>query len=745
MSRELRARALAGRLLLVAAALAPAGLRAQTPSDSIEVASVAFVGAESFTDLQLQSAILTAATSCGAVAPICWFGIGINRQFFDEITAERDVLRLRLFYAQRGYRSARVTLETQEHEDGVRVTFHIEEGDPVVTADLTVRNAEGVPPEVIRNLPLRQGEPFDLLLLEASRDTLRLRMQNRGYAQAEVLTGYDIPSDSLAAHVYLDLFPGPHSRFGDITVVGAEQVTPATVRKMLTFETGDVYSREELLRSQRNLFAQELFRHVEIRTAPQPDAPDSIVAVEVRLNEGNVHRVRAGLGVSSAEYLLAEGRWISRSFMGGARRLELRAQLSNILAGQLAPAPFFENIDPFYGDVSGQLAADFTQPWFFDALNTLNAGVFLERRSIPGVFVRSALGGSIGFGRLLGNNATLDIGYRPELSKLQSAEGNLVFCVNFTACDEEQIEAIAGLNLLAPLTAGFVWDRSNSLFAPNRGWVIRLNGEYAEAITGSDFQYARIAGDFIDYSAITPGVIIATRFSPGVAVPLRPEADAEFGVHLTRRFYAGGPNSVRGYSQFRLGPKALTIEARRLIRPVEENGAGCTPQAVNTGSCDAATLAAVQPDAFTVQPLGGNASFEGSVELRFPLFRDLLRGVVFFDYGQVWRDHDDMSLRSMVWAPGGGIRYFSPIGPIRIDIGYNPMGAERVRVFTTQLEYCPDGAGTETCEPLEDGVEYDPADLFDTRVIQAQNDVMWNPRDSFFRRLQFHFSIGQAF
>src|SRR5690606_7791333 len=137
---------------------------------------------------------------------------------------------------------------------------------------------------------------------------------------------------------------------------------------------------------------------------------------------------------------------------------------------------------------------------------------------------------------------------------------------------------------------------------------------------------------------------------------------------------AGGPNSVRGYSQFRLGPKALTIEARRLIRPVEEDGAGCTPQAVNTGSCDAATLAAVQPDAFTVQPLGGNASFEGSVELRFPLFRDLLRGVVFFDYGQVWRDHDDMSLRSMVWAPGGGIRYFSPIGPIRIDIGYNPMG-----------------------------------------------------------------------
>lgn len=740
-------------LLFLAAALAGAAgdVRAQAGADTLEVVSVRFEGADAFTDLELQSSILTSATSCGALAPICWFGVAINRQYYDEITAERDVLRLRLFYAQRGYRSAQVTLETEPREDGIAVIYHIEEGEPVLTADIEARNGEGVPDDIARNLPLRVGEPFNLLLYEASRDTLVLRMQNRGFAQADALAGYDMPSDSLVSHVFYDLFPGPHSRFGRIDVVGAQKVSPATVRKMLTFGTGDVYSREDLLRSQRNLFAQELFRHAEIRTSHDPETPDSVVAVEVRLNEGDVHRVRAGVGLSSAEYLLAEGRWVSRNFFGGARRLEVRAQLSNLLSEQLAPAPFFENIDAFYSGISGQLAMDFSQPWFFDALNTLNAGLFIERRSIPGVFVRTALGGSGGFRRLLGNNATLDVGYRPELSKLESAEGNLVFCVNFTACDEEQIDAIAGLNLLAPLTAGFVWDRSNSLFSPNRGWVIRLSGEYAETVTASDFEYARISGDFIDYSAVAPGWILATRFSPGLAVPLRPEDDAEFGVHPTRRFYAGGPNSVRGYPQFRLGPKALTLEAKRLIAPYVrdgdgDSGAGCTPQQVNAGTCDATQLAADEPDAFTVQPLGGNAAFEGSFEMRFPVFRDLLRGVVFFDYGQVWREHTDMSLRSMVWTPGAGVRYFSPIGPIRIDIGYNPTGAERVRVFTTRLEHCPDPADRTMCEPLEDGVEYDPALLFDTRVLQAQNDVLWNPRqDSFLRRLQFHFSIGQAF
>lgn len=304
--------------------LTPVALTAQV-ADSTEVTDVRFLGAEAFGSEVLATAILTNATHCTAIAPVCWFGVGVDHQFFDEITAERDVLRLRVFYAQRGYREAQVTMQADTAEQGIVVTYRVEEGRPLRVASIEVRNADGED-GVGRNLPLREGQPFDLLLYDASEDTLTNRLQNRGYASAIALKGYDAPADSFVAHVYYDLVPGPHSAFGRIDVVGADQVSSSVVRRMLTFRSGDPYTRDDLLRSQRNLFAQEVFRHVDIRTAPDADV-DSLINVEVNVSEGDIHRVRAGAGLSSAEYVITEGRWGSRNFMGGARRLEVRAQL----------------------------------------------------------------------------------------------------------------------------------------------------------------------------------------------------------------------------------------------------------------------------------------------------------------------------------------------------------------------------------------------------------------------------------
>jgi outer membrane protein assembly factor BamA len=746
LAADVTARRLIGALgaaLTLLLAFGPTPPLAAQASDTVQVVDVDFVGADAFSSAMLATAIVTAPTHCTAVFIVCWFGAGIEREYFDEVEVSRDVLRLRLYYAQRGYRNARVESETTTQKNGVRVVFRIEEGDPVRVASVEVRNGGDIPPDIGRNLPLRENAPFDLIQLEASRDTLTRRLQNRGYAMAEVLAGYDLPQDSLFAEVYYDLYAGAHARFGEIEVTGAQRVSPAVVRRMLTFRPGDEYSRAELLRSQRNLYSQELFRHAEIQQLSGPEAPaDSVIPVRVSVNEGDLHRVRAGIGMSSAEYLITEGRWVSRSFLGGARRLEFRAQLSNLLARTLGPAPLFQDVNGIYGRLSGQLAADFTQPWFFSALNTLNAGLFVERRSIPDVFVRTGGGGHVGFRRLVGLNATLDIGFRPELTKLETEEGDLVFCVSFTLCSEDQIRILTEPHWLVPVTAAVAWDRSNSLFSPTRGFIVRLQTEYADAITASDFEYIRLAADLIDYSTIMPRTVLATRISPGIALPLG--GDEDLGVHPTRRFFAGGSNSIRGYAQFRLGPKVLAVDAaNQLAPPVDSGGAGCTAQQINIGTCDATPLSDRDPQAFKVQPLGGAASFEGSVELRFPLFRDLVRGVAFLDVGQVWKEHTDVNVRDMVATPGFGVRYFSPIGPIRVDVGYNARGAERVQVVTTQVQFCPpDGSD---CMPIEPGDEYDYRHLRNTAELRAQEAVAWNPRTSFFRRLQLHFSIGQAF
>lgn len=250
--------------------------------------------------------------------------------------------------------------------------------------------------------------------------------------------------------------------------------------------------------------------------------------------------------------------------------------------------------------------------------------------------------------------------------------------------------------------------------------------------------------DFTDYSTLTSNLVLATRMRFGWAGQIG-AADTILGVHPQKRFFAGGPNSVRGFAYYRLGPKLLTVDAAEwLARPVarEDGGAGCTGQQINGGTCDARALAGGSPELFEMRPTGGTVLFEGNVELRFPVFRDHVRGATFLDFGQVWVDSESAGLGDLVWAPGVGIRYFSPIGPLRVDVGYNPLGTERLDVVTTEVEHCPD---SDECEAIQPGGHYDYTSLRNTELLRPLGSVEWDPRRSFFDRLQLHFSIGQAF
>jgi outer membrane protein assembly factor BamA len=482
-----------------------------------------------------------------------------------------------------------------------------------------------------------------------------------------------------------------------------------------------------------------MFRHAQISTE-SPLSGDSVLAVQVTVLEGDMHRVRVGAGITTTDYVSAEGRWINRNFLGG-RRLEVRGRLSNMVPEELASIPIVgglvESCAGIYCDIAGSLNADFSQPWFFGPQNAIGAGLFLERFSLPGVYVRTSRGAYVSARRNFLGSGLLTGLYRPELTELES-DGDLIFCVNIVACEEREIDVLRSPHWLAPVTASFTRDRSNSLFAPTRGYILRTEAEYAGLVTGSDYSHTRLVGEVSYYHDPFRGVVYATRLRVGWARAVG-EPGVGLGLQPQKRFFAGGPNSVRGFAQYRLGPKLLTVDAvERLALPVDSGGAGCTAQQINAGSCDASVL---DPDDMRVQPVGGAVLLEGNVEVRFPVWGDFLRGATFIDFGQVWRGEESVQLSQLQWTPGIGIRYFSPIGPIRIDVGYNPSGAERLTVVTTEV--C-DGS-QDPCADIVDDVVYTRGDLQNRRQLRTLPAVTWKPFDSFRNRLQLHFSIGQAF
>lgn len=711
-----------------------------------EVTSLRFVGNESFSDNDLAASIVTRQTRCRSVVlrPFCWAGAGFawDRHYLSERTLEDDYVRLYLFYRQHGYRSVQVDTVLTRRDDTVGIVFRIEEGEPHRITSFDVRGVQDVPsPPVTEGLPVREGDPLDLEELDTVRDSLTRRLQNRGYAHAEVLRNIFVPAGTRDAEVEFDVYTGPVARFGTIDVEGNEHVSDGVIRRMLSFGEGGVYRRELLFDAQRNLYGLEIFLNASI-TQDLDNEPDSIVPIRVQVNEGNTHRVRAGGGWNTEECFNLEATWANRNYFGGARRLQLRGRVSNLLATSLHQSVLCQDAGTgAYGKLDWVVSADFTQPFIFTPRNSLAASVYAERQSLQNVYVRKAVGLSVGLTRSVGRQTPLTLSYSPEIGRLDAAE--VFFCTSLLVCDPDEIDLLQGSNVLAPVGLSIARDRSDSPISPTRGYRGLIDLESAGGWTGSDFEYERAVAEISAYHSVDD-VVLAGRIRGGWlwARPFRglsgsaDNAGREI-AHPEKRFYAGGANSVRGYAQNQLGPQVVSVEVSRLLLPVAGNeNAACAPEEVVALTCDASSL---ETNQFSARPTGGTRLIEGNLEVRFPLWGPSVSGAAFVDFGRVWDGNARLSLDDLVFTPGLGFRYATPIGPIRFDVAYRGDPARQVPVVTSQIR---------PYDPMTDRPEDRIGDLDWVRrgdLALLGPDVTIGGANRFFQHLQLHISIGQAF
>lgn len=722
-------RALRPALVLAAGALpllAPPGRPLQAQTADREVVSLRFEGNRAFGDDQLAAAIATGETRCRSVlfillpfCPLTDWGFAHERAFLDEGTLPDDMLRLRIFYRQRGYRSVQVDTAVNRLDGEVRVTFRIEEGEPVRIDSLTVRGLEGIQdPGALRGeFPLAEGDPLNLVQLNAGKQLIRERLLNRGYIDAVVLEDIFIPPGE-GARVELNVDPGPRVRIGRVEIRGAEAVSPGVIRRFLTFESGQYYDQRKIFESQRNLYGLDALRFANITREGPPAPGDTTVDIRVEVTEAALRTVRTGAGLTTTECALAEAGFTHRNFMGRARRLELTARLSNLfsdaLNGTFPCTDVGEN--EVFQDLDFRIRGEVQQPNFFAARTSFRVALFHERESFPDIFVRTSSGGEVGLTRELRPGMSVALGYLIEFTGFAQESADIFFCINFGFCQPEDIEVLIARRLLSPLTLTWRYDRTDVPFSPTRGFYVDLEAERADRLTASDYQYLRLAVEAANFESLGDGLVVAARIRGGVVEPTGglafdpdPERAGEI-VHPRKRFFAGGAQSVRGFGQNLLGPRVLAVDS------VEH----CPDRGLT--AC-AVALADTAPGALDERPSGGDAALEASLELR-----KRLGGpwgfAAFLDLGQVWRGLE--SLEAPVLTPGAGIRYRSPVGPLRLDIGYNPSGAAMLPVVAE----LPDGEIRE----LEERVLFDPFTFDDPGSFRE-----------LIRRLQFHISIGEAF
>lgn len=732
---------------LTYAVVSASPVRGQTTRASAispEVTELTLKGVRSVNPNELRLNIATDESHCTSVLlrPICVFSksplfykhVSLNRA-----ELSRDMLRVMVYYFRRGYRDTQVdTTVVPTGKRAVHVTISVNEGVPTTVSQITIVQDTSVLSR--QNLSgvqiLQKGRPYSLIQLDSTIATLDSRLWDQGYSDAVIDTVVSLDTAAKTVSVELDVNPRWRARVSSITVQGNKGVSQRTILKSLSFKPGGVYRRADVLASQRSLYESNLFRRAAIEVR-QTD--DSLKHVVIAVQEAPPHDARYSAGFNTIDFVQVAAHFTDYNWLNGAKRLSLDAAVSNLFAHQLNGNGIFYNVGQTVvgGSESQYLAptytasADARYPWFGSPNNEGAFGIFAHRRSAPGIYVDQGYGLSATFTRTLTPRGPLSLNYRFEETKVQA--GDVYFCINYGVCDAVTLTALRTKQKLSPLALTFSLDKTDNPFEPRRGYRTQFDLEHASSYTGSDYRYNRGVGDFALFIPIGRGSVIGGHLKLGVVSALASTADAvgigndPFGasaiLHPRKRYYAGGSQSVRGYGEGQLGPRVLTIPAAKLLANDSNNPL-----------CTAATIVKCNPNAalfrdrdFQPRPLGGNRLIEGSVEYRFPLFATLV-GATFVDAAYLAQNtNPGLPKSKAAVTPGFGVRYLSPVGPVRIDVGLNPSTSDELPVVTEDV--ANGGKGLVT---LQTSRLYSP-----THQSGGLNSLL--------SRLTLHLSIGEAF
>ena len=710
-----------------------------------------FEGNNSFSDAELAKTIVTTPSAWARRYLYLPFAV---KHCLDRTEFPNDRARLIIFYRRRGY--PRVTVDTvvkQLAPGAVEVRFKINEGPPIIVRSFVLRGLDSVPEraQIVRDLPVREGGRFDRFAIDAAADTVRERSHNNGYPRADAVNSFAVNDSALSAWDTLTVTPGPRTRIGAIKIQviplpGKQQQIPTRiVRRIMGLDSGRLFREDEIVDAQRALYQTEAYQHVSIT----PDSSsDSLVTLYANLAEAPMHAARVGAGYGTLDCFRITSEYTDYNFLNGARRLDLNGRVSKIGIGRpLNGAPGFcptAKKDVFSNLLSYYMGATLRQPVFFGLRTVPTITVYSQSVSEYNAYRRTtAIGGVASVVWRSVTRTPVNLSYSMDLGRTEAQPA--LFCALFNLCDAEERRRVEKTQRLAILSLSATRDNSNSLLSPTRGSIIRVEARHSSPFILSDtaLQFNKFVGDASRYINAGGGNVLALRLRGGVVYG-RSLGSATGFIPPSERLYAGGPTTVRGFAQNELGSAIYIASSPFLVVPPTSSGLRDTVVRDTSG---------IQR---RVVPVGGNSLVVGNVELRLrsPILPELLQLTLFTDAGEVWNRGSTSALGGVKLkvTPGIQMTAFSPVGPVRVAVGYNPYRRPTGPLYYEATDV--PGAPLLCVSPgNEVPTHFSPPDP-KTGAVTITQEITANgcaatyqpAKDNRFRsKLTFSFAIGQAF
>lgn len=520
---------------------------------------------------------------------------------------EQDAARLLMFYHNEGFADARVgEPEITMEESEARIVFKIEEGDRYKIGDVTVSGDLLFPEETLVGITAIGKEKW------YKRDTL----------QKDIIALSDLYGDMgyANADIYPRLRKNAEESLLDVEYT-VHQGNQVYIDRILI--EGNERTRDKVIRRQIPLVEQELYSGSKIKRATrnlnrmeyfenvsidaEPTADPEKVDLRVHVQEKATGMFTFGAGYSSEENVFVQASVSQRNLFGRGQTMNLQAAV---------------------GSSTTRYTLSFTEPYLFDLPLSAGFDLYNWEREYDD-YTKKSTGFTVRFGYPVWDYTRFYVSYGFEKFDVEIDSGQEYY-VN------EDILDLVPLDTASSMSLRLVYDSTNRMFNASEGASHSLTMKYSGGFLGGDIAFTKYQAETGWYFPLFWDFVF---FAHGEGGYIEKGSDGHLPDY--EKFYLGGMNSVRGYKW-----RDIAI----YYDDIYTDGGG---------------------NQYTVRKnKGGDKFFQVNLEMTFPLVKDAgLMGLVFYDMGTIYDDVTDLD-SGLKRSYGYGIRWYSPVGPIRLEYGY---------------------------------------------------------------------------
>ena len=594
------------------------------------------------------------------------------------LVLNQNAEKIRLFYEEEGYYQVAVKPAVEPvSENEAKVIFQINEGEKFDLTDIVFSGNKAFSPSKLK----KQMKTKELFLfffygtlkgsdLKADTDRLKAFYLNNGHLDVKIgEPQVEIDKKEKRIRISIHIEEGPPYMVGEVTITGHTIFDTKELLEALKTKQGEVFSYEALQRdifSITDRYGEKGYIFADVSPLTDLNREKLLANIKLSVQEGRQMKLerleisgndRTRDNVIRREFRLAESEIFDSvalrkgkgalNYLGFFEEVNVDTTPGSAEDSLLVKVGVKEkmtgtfSLGGGYGSVDGvmgmaqiaetnflgkglrvSLTAEISQrrqrfdlgyfdPRVFDTDNSVGFNIYNQERLYPD-WDEGRMGGSITYGRPIRYHFEGFTTYRLEKVNISDVSHD----APSTVADEE------GKYTISALTLALVRDLRDNRLDPTRGYKNLFSATYAPGLLGSTKAFMKYEVDSSYYKPLFWKVIGVLHGNVGYGRGLGGQE-----LPLSERYFLGGPTTVRGFEFRDIGPT--------------EHGT----------------------------PTGGNKSLCFNVEMIFPLY-ETFKGVVFYDMGNAWDESHNYSLSHMRKSIGGGIRFFSPMGPIRLEYGF---------------------------------------------------------------------------